>query len=118
MMDVFVGTDIESVLRLKNILNNKFDYLQHLFYQNELNYCLEQNNPECSLTGIWCAKEAVLKSMNPKIILNMEDIEIICKKDSYPVVNIQKKLEFNYSISVSISHTKEYATATAIVYLI
>jgi holo-[acyl-carrier protein] synthase len=113
-MDVFVGTDIESVLRFKNILKNKFDYLQHLFYQNELTYCLEQNNPECSLTGLWCAKEAVLKSMNPIVKINLEDIEIISKKDTYPIVKIQKKLNFNYSISISISHTKEYATATAI----
>lgn len=113
-MDVFVGTDIESVSRIKNILNNKFNYLQYLFHPNELNYCLEQNCPESSLTGIWCAKEAVLKSMTPLIEIKLEDIEIISKKDSFPVVKIQKKINFSYSVSVSISHTKEYATATAL----
>jgi holo-[acyl-carrier protein] synthase len=113
-MDVFVGTDIESVHRIKNILNRKYDYLNHLFYKNELDYSLKRNNPECTLTGIWCAKEAVLKSMNPVVKLSLHDIEILNTQESHPKVKINKKLDFEYSISVSFAHTKEYATATAL----
>lgn len=113
-MDVFVGTDIESVSRIKNIINRKDDYLNHLFYKSELDYSFKRNNPECTLTGIWCAKEAVLKAMSPIVTLSLQDIEILNVKDSKPKVKINKKLEFLYSISVSFAHTKEYATATAL----
>lgn len=116
-MGIFIGTDIESVIRLKNILVKKADYLKHLFFQNELNYCLHKNNPECSLTGVWCAKEAVLKAMNPVVKLSLHDIEVISINASNPRIEIKRTLNFNYSISVSISHTKEYATATAILVL-
>ncbi len=116
-MDVFVGTDIEEVHRLKKIIDFKQNYLKHLFFHNELIYALKKNRPECTLTGIWCAKEAVIKAMNPIIKLSLQDIEIINKKDSNPTVKLKKELSFNYAISLSISHTRNYATATAIINL-
>ena len=115
-MRLLVGTDIESVDRFKKLLQLKRKLIKDIFFESEYNYAFNKKNFEQSLTGIWCAKESVVKSFSQIISLNIRDVEIICKKNHAPLVSIKKlnQKEFNFEISISISHTKDFATAIAV----
>ena len=115
-MNISVGTDIESVQRFKLLIGSKKNLLKKFFFDEEYNYAINKVNPEQSFTGIWCAKEAVVKSFHEFQVLNIRNIEIICSKNCAPKVSIKNSSikPINYKLSISISHTNEFATATAI----
>lgn len=115
-MRLLVGTDIESIERFKKLIDFKFELLKKMFFEDEISYALGKANSCQSLAGIWCAKEAVVKSFNQVAYLDIRDVKVISRKNSSPKVSIEKlKLkEINFDISISISHSKHYATAVAI----
>mgnify|MGYP001189151969 FL=1 len=119
-MNLFVGTDIESVDRFKKIIDHNIKDLHHFFFKSEYEYAINKVNREQSFAGIWCAKEAVVKSFNKIRKISIRDVEVICQKDSAPEILIRnfsnKGLAF--SISVSISHTTEYATAVCVLQIL
>ena len=109
-MKLFVGTDIESVDRFKKLLN------KNIFFESEYNYSINKANSHQSLAGIWCAKEAVVKSFSQIKLITVREVQIICIKNCAPMAIIKnlKLKDLNFNISISISHTKEYATAIAV----
>lgn len=113
-MEIFVGTDIESVNRFKALLSR--NKLKTIFSELEYEYAINKKNPEQSFTGIWCAKEAVVKSFGQIKLINIKNVEIICTQNSQPkaIINKLDMENLEFKISVSISHTKDLATATAI----
>jgi holo-[acyl-carrier protein] synthase len=60
-MKILVGTDIESVQRFKILVKSEKNLVKNIFFESEYNYAISKVNPEQSFTGIWCAKEAVVK---------------------------------------------------------
>lgn len=115
-MNLLVGTDIESVNRFNELLKLNRDSLKYIFFDGEYNYALNKVNSDQSLTGIWCAKEAVVKSFSQVEIITIKDVEIVCAKNSAPqaIIRNSKLKDLKFNISISISHTKEYATAVAV----
>ena len=115
-MKLLVGTDIESIVRFKKIVDLKTKLLKSIFFENEINYALNKVNTSQSLTGIWCAKESVVKSFSKISKLAVTDVEIICSKGCAPsvIVHNLKVKKIKFEISISISHTKEFATAIAV----
>lgn len=111
-----VGTDIESVTRLKRIWELKPDLLKRFFFSSEFEYAQTNNKPWETLTGIWCAKKSVLKSLGSLINIKVSEVEIF-KKDSqyFEVVIHNKEVQSRqFSYFISISHSKEYSTAVCI----
>lgn len=119
-MRLLVGTDIESVDRFKKLIDFKKKQLKMMFFENEISYALNKANSSQSLAGIWCAKEAVVKSFSEIHTFSVRDVEIICKKGFAPKVIIHNlKLEnINYELSISISHTSKFANAIAILLIL
>ena len=119
-MKLSVGTDIESVERFQKMLQNRKTIVKRFFFENEYNYAISKVNSAQTLTGIWCAKEAVVKCFNKITILNIKDVEIISQKNSSPsaIVYFLPEYEINYNLSISISHTKDFATAIAVLTLL
>lgn len=115
-MIISVGTDIESVKRFKLLIESKKKLLKKIFFEKEYNYAMHKANPEQSFAGIWCAKEATIKAFGKKKKLNVKQIEIRCFENNPPEVVVSKnvKLNLKYNLSISISHTKDYANAVAI----
>lgn len=115
-MKILVGTDIESVSRFKKLLHLKKNLIKKIFFESEYNYAFSKNSPEQTLTGIWCAKEAVVKSFSQIKTISIKDVEIICVQNLAPTVSIKmfNQNGLKYDISISISHTKDNATATAV----
>ena len=113
-MNLFVGTDIESVDRFKKIFDEDPDSLKKLFFETEYEYAISKANPAQTFTGIWCAKEAVIKLYSTMLQLTTRNVEIVSCLNASPNVLIHRLNICDYNVSISIAHTKDYATATAI----
>ena len=119
MPDIFVGTDIISIPRIKKTINSSHGdkFMHRIFTEDEINYCNNKANPIIHLAGRFAAKEAVTKAiLSSEIIdsINMKSIEIISGKNHKPEVNLQLSSKFKIQCKVSISHTDEYAIAFAL----
>lgn len=113
---ISVGNDIEEVSRFKHLLEIKPQLLQKIFSQYEWEYSLSKNQAQ-TLAGIWCAKEAVVKALFRYEIIDVRDVEIQHHKSGAPYVfDIQQFEMFaDFEFSISISHTKNYASAVCMV---
>ena len=113
---ISVGIDIEEISRFKRLLDSKPQLLQRLFTQYEWQYALSKN-PSQTLAGIWCAKEATLKAFSFYITLEIRDVHIRHQSTGSPYVYaIYNCIEIeNYQISLSISHSKNYATSVCMI---
>jgi holo-[acyl-carrier protein] synthase len=109
-----IGIDIEDISRFKNLFINKNKLLKKMFNESEWNYALAKANPPQTLTGIWCAKEAVLKALYPDYKVFIKDITIKHKDTGEPFTVLNFNEVKTTSIKISISHSKDYATAVAI----
>lgn len=118
------GLDIVEISRIRKAAgkwNEKF--LNRVFTENELNYSKNKRSSYQHLAARFAAKEAVLKAFGDASIktIELKDIEIINNKDGKPIVRLvgrakeamlkRKKI---CDIIVSLSHTKNYAVANAI----
>ncbi len=115
--NISIGVDIEQIKRFENkTLENSARFLNYIFTQNELEYCFSKSKPAMHLCARFCAKEAVYKALSEFNIgrISLKEIEILNKDSGVPYINLEKYPELN--IKISISHTKEYATASAICY--
>ena len=112
---IYLGTDIIEVDRIKKNINLKKDrFLSRIFTENEIAYCNSKLNSEIHYAGRFAGKEAVKKALLSSGVLDnisMKKIEII-STDNIPKVNIK---ELNHCVNLSISHVKQFATATAII---
>lgn len=121
-MEIYgIGTDIIEIDRIKQSLNRNLKLLDKLFSKNELEELKKKNYKSESIAGNFAAKEAVVKSVGTGLRgFNAKDIEILRDNLNKPVVvasgNFKIFLDENNikDIKVSISHSKSYATATAI----
>lgn len=114
-----IGTDIEEVSRFKRLFNVKPQLLQKIFTPYEWEYAKTKHAAQ-TLAGIWCAKESVVKAMSGlNETINIQDVYIAHKINGLPYVekiNNRNDIE-GFDIKVSISHTKNYATAVCLIFL-
>jgi holo-[acyl-carrier protein] synthase len=120
--DLFIGTDIVSIPRLKKTINySQCDkFINRIFTENEINYCNNKVDSFIHFAGRFAAKEAIKKALlsSEKIdSVNMKSIEIISGKNRKPEVNLVISSELKFQCKVSISHTAEYAIAFALIEL-
>ena len=116
MSDLYIGTDIIDVERIKASIDNySAKFINKVFSLEEQEYCSMKSNPEIHYSGRFAAKEAVIKAIKSSGFdqkFSMKDIKIKNHSDGSPYV----ELDFNYEedIKVSISHTQTHAVAFAI----
>ena len=116
-----MGTDIVPISRIDKMIQEKGDhYLSHIFSTTEQDICNKKASPSIHYSGKFAAKEAVKKailSSKSLLAIYLSSIEIQNDKDGMPIVQIQRDgFNFKY-VKVSISHTADYAIATAILEL-
>jgi len=115
-----IGVDICEVKRFKE---KSIKFYEKIFKNDEILYAKKYKNYAEHFAGFFCAKEAIMKAIGVGIDkINVKDIEILHLKSGKAVVNLSgnaKKI-FNSlnekQIEISISHTKEFAVAFAIIY--
>lgn len=110
-----IGVDIEQVNRFRNKNLEKDDcFLKTIFTETELEYSFSDGQYAQHLCARFCAKEAVIKTLNnlQNRDIQYKDIEILNTKDGAPYVILRKHPGLNFKISLS--HTSEYAVAFVI----
>lgn len=115
-----IGTDIIAVARIRRLLDRYSDrFLNRIYTPAEQAYCFQRKDPTPHLSGRFAAKEAIVKALGTGFRngLDWTDIEIVNDEQGKPCVRMTEKLTPLYrstGLHISISHCKEYATATAI----
>lgn len=115
-----IGIDILEIVRVQQLISDKF--LDRVFTDNEKAYILSKKTSANTVTGMFCAKEAVLKALNCGIGNGsaLKQVEIVHKECGCPYVklygNCQQLLaDKGYSkVELSISHNDTTAVAVAV----
>jgi|GEM_PF-39086 len=113
-----IGTDIVEVSRIQNSIESLgAQFLDRTFTKAEQDYCEKYALKYERYAGRFAAKEAVAKVIRKGPKDFWLDIEILNNEDGVPVVRLSERLKavFLHDIEVSISHEKNYASATAII---
>lgn len=106
-----LGTDIIEIARIARAIQRE-SFVRHTFTAREQAWLdTKGKNKAESAAGLFCAKEAVAKALGTGFQrgLNLKDIEITHDELGAPQVCKPQK-----NFLLSISHCREYATATAI----
>ena len=115
---IYIGTDIIKISRIGKIISDKGKrFLSHVFTENEQSICNAKASPHIHYGGKFAAKEAVKKALlscDDKKNIPLSSIEIQNKVDGAPKVMMNGEMGCAGNLQVSISHTDEYAIATAI----
>ena len=121
-MIVGIGNDIIEIERVeKAILKEGFK--NKVYTQKELENIEKRGNRTETYAGIFSAKEAISKAIGTGVReFSLTDLEILNDDLGKPYVLVSEKLDKilrnkkeNYQIEISISHSKKYATAIAII---
>jgi len=121
-MIVGIGNDIIEIERIeKAILKEGFK--NKVYTQRELENIEKRGNRTETYAGIFSAKEAISKAIGTGVReFSLIDLEILNDDLGKPYVVVSEKLDKilrnkkeNYQIEISISHSKKYATAIAII---
>ncbi|MCH9609558.1 MAG: Holo-[acyl-carrier-protein] synthase [Chlamydiales bacterium] len=114
-----IGTDIIEIERIRAAYaKHGSSFLNRLFTPSEQKYCAQYRDMPPRLAGRFAAKEAVVKALGVGEC-QWTEIEVLNDSKGKPEVTLTGKLKeqfTKYQISISISHCKEYATATAIMF--
>lgn len=116
-MSLSVGTDIIEIQRIEQaIVRHGKRFQDRLFTALEQEYCDKHEFSSRNYAGRFAAKEAIAKALGTGFgkELSFADIEIYNDDSGKPVVSIQG--ERREDITLSISHCKDYAVATAIIF--
>ena len=118
-----IGADIIEISRIKKAVIEDSGFVTRLFSDEEIEYCNSKNRGEIHFAARFAAKEAFFKALGTGWRDGMKWQEISVKNDKLgkpeiklkgKTLNIFKKKKMD-SISLSISHTKEYAVAFVVI---
>ena len=121
-MIVGIGNDIIEIERIeKAILKEGFK--NKVYTERELENIEKRGNRTETYAGIFSAKEAISKAIGTGVReFSLVDLEILNDDLGKPYVVVSEKLDKilknkkeSYQIEISISHSKKYATALAII---
>lgn len=119
MSIIGIGTDIVEINRIEKAINRTEKFLTKVFTKKEIEYCSSKPNKYERFAGRFCAKEAISKALGTGVRdFNLTDIEIVNDALGKPEVKFYGNLENEINtvkIHLTISHCKDYATATAII---
>lgn len=120
MRIIGTGIDLVEVPRFrKSVKRWGGRMLSRLFTPEELAYCRSYKDPHEHLAVRFAAKEAVVKAIGaPKgLALEWKDLEIIRASSGQPGVRFQGSLSRwkKLKVHLSLTHTKRYAAASAVV---
>ena len=121
-MIVGIGNDIIEIERIEKAIS-KEGFKNKVYTQRELENIEKRGDRVETYAGIFSAKEAISKAIGTGVReFSLTDLEILNDDLGKPYVAVSEKLDKiiktkkeNYQIEISISHSKKYATAVAIV---
>ena len=118
-----IGTDIVEIERIRSMIERHGDhFLQRCYTTVEIEYAKRHRDSAVRFAGRWAAKEAVVKVLGTGFVqgITFHDVVIIALHTGQPTVKLSGEAARIASeqkiaeIMITISHAREYATATAI----
>ena len=120
-MIIGTGIDIVEIQRIKKAAQKWGDtFLDKVFTKKELSYAKKRHFPYQHLAARFAAKEAVAKAFGDVNLISWKDIEVENLDNGKPQVklsgaaNLLKSKKGIKKIIISLSHSKHYAVANAI----
>jgi len=122
-MIIGIGTDIVEIDRIRSMIERHGDhFLQRCYTPAEIEYSQRHRDSAVRFAGRWAAKEAVVKVLGTGFVqgITFHDVDIVPLHTGQPTVKlsgeagrIAQDLKIS-EIKLTISHARDYATATAI----
>lgn len=115
-----VGIDLADIPRIRRAIERYGErFLSRIFTPWEIQYCLSKINPELSFAGRFAVKEAVFKAIGTGFAEGVKwtSVEVVNDKSGQPQVRLGQAIRKHIrdkNIIISLSHTREYAVACAI----
>ncbi|MDH2315453.1 holo-ACP synthase [Fusobacterium nucleatum] len=121
-MIVGIGNDIIEIERIEKAIS-KEGFKNKVYTQKELENIKKRGDRVETYAGIFSAKEAISKAIGTGVReFSLTDLEILNDDLGKPYVVVSKKLDKiikskkeDYQIEISISHSKKYVIAMAII---
>ena len=122
-MIVGIGNDIIEIERIEKAIS-KEGFKNKVYTQKELENIEKRGDRVETYAGIFSAKEAISKAIGTGVReFSLTDLEILNDDLGKPYVAVSEKLDKiikskkeDYQIEISISHSKKYAIAMAIIF--
>lgn len=114
-----VGIDLIEIYRIKRSVD-RHKFLERILGENEYLQLKKRGFPLESVAANFCAKEAFIKCIGKLYKgFRYRDIELLRDDEGRPYINLNgaaQKIykESGYKFSVSVTHTKEYASCVII----
>jgi holo-[acyl-carrier protein] synthase len=115
-----LGIDLIEVGRIRRACDRWGErFLHRVFTAGERAYCMRRAHPEQSLAARFAAKEAVLKAIGTGLSggIRWTDVEVTKERSGKPGVRLGERITRiigERKVLLTISHTKEFAIAQAI----
>jgi len=124
-MKIYQGVDIVEISKLKKVFTNNKDFAMDIFTENERDYCLSKKDPFPHFAARFAAKEAGLKALGIGmsgigIDNTFQEIEVARTPSGKPGISLggwSEKISRKKNIdqlTLSLSHSADYAIATVI----
>ena len=121
-MIVGIGNDIIEIERIEKAIS-KESFKNKVYTQRELENIEKRGDRVETYAGIFSAKEAISKAIGTGVReFSLTDLEILNEDLGKPYVVVSERLDKiikskkeDYQIEISISHSKKYAIAMAII---
>jgi len=109
------GIDIVEIERIQKAVERWEDaFINHILTPIEIEKSKKFKFPFRHYAGRFAAKEAIFKAAGiPN--LSWHDVTILNDREGKPYCQFNNNIEFKHRISISISHSRDYAVASAIV---
>ena len=122
-MIVGIGNDIIEIERIEKAIS-KEGFKNKIYTQRELENIKKRGNRAETYAGVFSAKEAISKAIGTGVReFSLTDLEILNDDLGKPYVVVSEKLDKiikskkeDYQIEISISHSKKYVIAMAIIF--
>ena len=119
-MKINTGIDIEEISRFKHLLE-KPKFFEKCFGEDELKLFIKKSMKPQTIAANFCAKEALSKALGTGIRgFSLKDIQLLRDDLGCPYFKLSGNaldLCKGKKIAVSVSHTRQYATAVVILYM-
>lgn len=111
---ILVGADLVETERMKRIIERWGKrFLTRTFTPQERSYCQGKIHPYLHFAARFAAKEAVLKALGGGV--SYLEIEVLNNYGGAPLIKLPQRLNSQFKVAVSLSHTRSYAMAFALV---
>ncbi|WP_315523484.1 holo-ACP synthase [Fusobacterium massiliense] len=122
-MIIGIGNDIIEIERIEKAIS-KDGFKNKVYTERELENIIKRGNRVETYAGIFSVKEAISKAIGTGVReFSLLDLEILNDDLGKPYVIVSEKVDKilkskknDYRIEISISHSKKYATAMAILF--